>query len=142
MAKRIFRYEAIRDSYVHNRLFKAGEQYTFDVELQGVPSHHFKPLDGGPVTEAPENSIFNRRQRAPRAKAAKRVAGDDPKTLREVAQSRTTASAVGESDQYDFDTLVKKKKGELQAMAKKRGLPASGSKAALAQRILGAQLEE
>ncbi len=149
--QRIFKYRVKRDCYDDMIRYRPDDIMTRDVENDGIPSHHFEPLDGGPVEEAPKGSIF---ARADKQLAARKAAAEDarePETFHEISQ--THGKAVGQPEKRrppapvntknlpatptDIDAAMKFNKPTLIAIAKRDGKSVHGSKVDIARRLIG-----
>ena len=54
-------YRVKRECYIGKRRYHRGDRVAIDVENDGIPPHHFEPLDGGPVGQTPGEVLLKYR---------------------------------------------------------------------------------
>jgi hypothetical protein len=161
--QKIFKYRVKRDCYDDMTRYRPGQIRVVDVANEGIPSHHFEPLDGGPVQPARKGSLFARqdKQLAARKKAAEDAR--EPETFHAI--SRQQGKAVGQparrrspaatpvsrdaaapvntknlpATPTDIDMAMKFSKPMLIAIAKRDGKSVHGSKVDISRRLIGVE---
>ena len=139
----VHRYRCIRDCFTRLRLYKDGQEYDIDTSI-GTPSHHFIPLDGGPVLDPPDPE--RERVEALRREAHdKTLSETEPRTLHEMAKrssdSVTEAPKPESNDtpppDMTFDAAMEMTNKSLREALKLKGLSTNGAKPTLARRLMG-----
>ncbi len=151
----VYNYRAKRETFFSMRLYAEGQEATFDIELVGIPPHHFEPTDGGPVGKPRNGSIFARQDQRSRAIRKMVENSKEPETYNEAARavsSQVSTPDTPEASASDklpalpegdgaFDEAMEIDKPTLTKMAKREGKSTHGSKVDIARRLLNLSVE-